>query len=265
MSRILRSESEPCRACPTVPDGWRIYAIGDVHGESQCLKRLLSEITTDCRKKSKDGSERPAFIFLGDYVDRGPDSRGVLDILCQLAASGAEGEGPLCRFLCGNHETALLDFLANPVAGAGWLSYGGAETLASYGIRGSFGISDAIRCRALRDSLQERLPAAHRAFLEALEPMVILGDYVFVHAGVQPGVPLARQRSDDLQCIREPFLSSQRYHGKVVVHGHTPVTEPQILPNRIAVDTGAYATGVLAAVCLYKAEKSVLQVGHQAA
>jgi serine/threonine protein phosphatase 1 len=245
--------------CPTAPEGWCLYAIGDVHGESRCLETLLSVIAADHRQRFGDSGEQPVLVFLGDYVDRGPDSRGVLDILCRLATADAGGHGPACRFLGGNHEAALLDFLADPVAGAEWLSYGGAETLASYGVRASTGIFDPVRCRALRDRLAERLPASHRVFLDRLEPMVTLGDYVFVHAGVRPGVPLERQRREDLQWIREPFLSSQRFHGKVVVHGHTPVDQPQFFSNRIAVDTGAYATGILTAVSLCQTESRVLK------
>ncbi len=245
---------------PAVPDGWCLYAIGDVHGESRCLENMLAEIAAQQPPLDHRQGERSMIIFLGDYVDRGPDSRGVLDILCRLASAPADGSGPTYRFLSGNHESAMLDFLADPVAGAEWLSFGGAETLASYGIRASTGIFDSGRCRTLRDSLDERLPDAHRAFLGTLEPMVTFGDYIFVHAGVRPGVPLERQRLEDIQWIREPFLSSRRYHGKVVVHGHTPVDEPQIHPNRIAIDTGAYATGMLGAVRLYGTASRVLTV-----
>jgi len=249
--------------CPAAPDGWCIYAVGDVHGERKCLELMLAAIAGDHRQRCDAGRERPVLVFLGDYIDRGPDSRGVLDTLSRLKAAAAAGSGPVCRFLCGNHEAAMRDFLADPVAGAEWLSYGGAETLGSYGIRASTGVFDPVRCRTLRDSLEERLPGAHRSFLDGLEPMVSLGDYVFVHAGVRPGVPLERQRVEDLQWIREPFLSSRRFHGKVVVHGHTPVDEPQILGNRIAIDTGAYATGTLAAISLIGTEIGVLKVSPE--
>jgi len=240
-----------------VPEGICIYAVGDIHGESRCLEALLSVITTHYRQRMNEAGERPIIVFLGDYVDRGPDSRGVLDILCRFAATDADGSGPACRFVSGNHEAALRAFLANPVTGAEWLDYGGAETLASYGLCTFPHLSDPV---TLRDGLEERLPTSHRAFLDLLEPMITLGDYVFVHAGVRPGVPLERQRLDDIQWIREPFLSSRRFHGKVVVHGHTPVDEPQILPNRIAIDTGAYATGVLSAISLNGAGNSILKV-----
>ncbi|HYD69840.1 metallophosphoesterase family protein [Azospirillum sp.] len=240
------------------PDGLCLYAIGDVHGERRCLERLLAVIDRDAGQRREEEGLQPLLVFLGDYVDRGPDSRGVLDLLCARAAAAA-GTGPACRFLLGNHEAAMLDFLREPAAGAEWLNYGGAEALASYGVRASVGIADAARCRALRDALEERLPEEHRAFLESLEPMAVLGDYAFVHAGVRPGVPLERQRLEDLLWIREPFLSSPRSHGKVVVHGHTVLDEPQVLPNRIGLDTGAYATGVLSAVALHGTHRRILQ------
>jgi len=247
------------REPPSAPDGVCLYAIGDVHGERRCLERLLAVIARDAEEHRVEDGLQPLLVFLGDYVDRGPDSRGVLDLLCARAAASAAGTGPACRFLLGNHEAAMLDFLRNPADGAEWLSYGGAEALASYGVRASVGIVSAARCRTLRDSLEERLPEEHRAFLESLEPMAVLGDYAFVHAGIRPGVPLERQRLEDLLWIREPFLSSPRPHGKVVVHGHTVTDVPQILPNRIGLDTGAYATGVLSAVALHGTHRRILQ------
>lgn len=246
-------------APPAAPDGLCLYAIGDIHGERRCLERLLAAIGEDAGRRQAEDGLQPVLVFLGDYVDRGPDSRGVLDRLCAMAAEAAAGTGPACRFLLGNHEAAMLDFLREPAAGAQWLSYGGAEALASYGVRASVGIADAARCRALRDALEERMPEEHRAFIESLELMAVFGDYVFVHAGVRPGVSLERQRPDDLLWIREPFLSSPRRHEKVVVHGHTVVDEPQILPNRIGLDTGAYATGVLTAVALHGTHQRTLQ------
>ena len=259
MSRMQRKVA----TSPEAPSGQCIYAIGDIHGERRCLELLLDAIAADHRLRFPGGEARPVMVFLGDYVDRGPDSRGVLDVLCRLAAESAAGSGPACRFLCGNHETAMLDFLADPTAGAEWLSFGGAETLASYGIRASTGIFAPARCLTLRDSLADKLPRLHRTFLETLEPMAVLGDYAFVHAGIRPGVALERQRAEDLQRIRDPFLSSRRHHGKMIVHGHTPVDEPQILPNRIAIDTGAYATGTLAAARLHGPEVGILKVSGQ--
>ncbi|AWK85186.1 metallophosphoesterase family protein [Azospirillum thermophilum] len=243
---------------PRIPDGLRLYAVGDIHGEKRCLERLLAMIAADM-DRHRGPDLRCTIVFLGDYVDRGPDSRGVLDLLCDAAAASADGSGPACRFLMGNHEQALLEFLRDPVAGAPWLSFGGVEALASYGIRASVGVSDPKRCRALRDEMEARLPAAHRGFLTALEPMAVYGDYAFVHAGVLPGQPLERQSADDLLWIREPFLSYRRRHEKMIVHGHTVVDEPELLDNRIGIDTGAYATGVLTALVLQGGERGILQ------
>jgi len=244
----LRSSFRPETKPPQTPDGVQIYAVGDVHGERRLLEALLASIADHGRSRSSEGV-RTVIVMLGDYIDRGPDSRGVLNLLCGLAATG--GGGVEYRFLRGNHEAAMLDFLADPVGGGDWLNYGGAETLASYGLRASSGLADPNRLRALRDAFVERLPEEHRAFLDGLEPMVALGDYVFAHAGVRPGVALDRQRLEDLLWIREPFLSSSRFHGRVVVHGHTPVDVPVTAPNRIGIDTGAYASGILTAVFLY--------------
>ncbi len=249
LRRAFRGSGPPSEGwCPSVPEGHCVYAIGDIHGEHGCLMNMLEAIR-DHHLQNRAEDDRMIVVFLGDYIDRGPNSRGVLETLCQLAESEAS-DGPDFHFLKGNHETAMLDFLTDPVGNAQWLSFGGAEALASYGVVSSVGVFDPKRCRNLRDDLEDRLPERHRAFLEHLRPMVVVGDYVFVHAGVRPGVPLDRQRESDFETIREPFLSSQRFHGKIVVHGHTPVETPMILPNRIAIDSGAYATGKLSAVAL---------------
>jgi len=257
--RKIWGGSPPAMVRPaSVPAGWRVYAIGDVHGECRCLRSLLAMIAEDAAGLQ---GVRPLLVFLGDYIDRGPDSRDVLELLRQVAAAQDDG-GPACRFLLGNHEVAMLEFLRDPVAGAGWLNFGGAEALVSYGVRASVGVAGAERCRTMRDQLLERLPAAHLAFLKALEPMAVLGDYLFVHAGVRPGVELDRQTPDDLLWIREPFLSSRRDHGKVVVHGHSIVEQPLFLANRIGLDTGAYATGRLTALRLEGEERAILQTGN---
>jgi serine/threonine protein phosphatase 1 len=245
----------PLDVTPTMAEGVRLYAVGDIHGESALLDRLLTMIADDMAGRA---DRRAVVVFLGDYVDRGPDSRGVLDRLTAAPLSWAE-----TRFLAGNHESALLDFIDDPVANARWLDFGGAEALASYGVRASVGVRDRGRLKELRDHLADRLPDAHRRFLEALEDWAVYGDYAFVHAGIRPGRALKRQRRDDLLWLREPFLSSSLRHEKVIVHGHTIVDAPEIRPNRIAVDTGAYATGVLTAVVLDGTERSFLKTGKE--
>jgi len=249
-----RSASSGKVASPMAPDGVCVYAIGDIHGCLSALHRLLDAIRTDFHALADAEGLAASIVFLGDYVDRGPDSRGVLDVL-------SRGDlGIPCRFLRGNHEQAMLDFLSDPVRQAAWLTFGGVETLASYGVPASVGTSDPKRLRAMRDGLDERLPPRHRAFLADLETMAVLGDYAFVHAGVRPGVGLNRQRIEDLLWIREPFLTSRRRHEKVIVHGHTVTEEPESLPNRIGVDTGAYAAGPLTAVALHGTARRFIQV-----
>ncbi|HYE01531.1 MAG TPA: metallophosphoesterase family protein [Alphaproteobacteria bacterium] len=258
----LRGAAPTADAPPAaVPEGLCVYAIGDVHGERRCLDRMLAAIAADGAPGGRGAGLQPILVFLGDYVDRGPDSRGVLDRLCELAAAAAAGAGPSCRFLLGNHESAMLGFLAEPAAHANWLEFGGMETLLSYGVRAPLGLGGPARLAALRDGLAAALPEAHRRLLAGLERMAEVGDYVFVHAGIRPGVPLDRQAEEDLLWIREPFLSATRHHGKCVVHGHTIVERPALLPNRIAVDTGAYATGLLTAVALHGTERRIIQTG----
>lgn len=255
--RLLRQWLErlvqppPAAVPPRVPDGMIVYAIGDVHGERALLERLLDLIRQDTAERP----EAPVAVFLGDYIDRGPDSRGVLELIC-----GNPLPGVAVRRLLGNHERAMLDFLDAPQGNAGWLDFGGIACLDSYGVRMQPGSRDAARLTACRDDLRDRLPAAHLALLRSLEPWAAYGDYLFVHAGIRPGIPLAEQAVADLLWIREPFLNWSGPHEKVVVHGHSIRPAPQRLPNRIGIDTGAYATGVLTAVALAGEEARFLQV-----
>ena len=233
----------PWRRAPgRLTEGRRIYAIGDVHGRLDLLRALIAAIDTE----QKDaGTARPTLVLLGDYVDRGPDSRVVVETLI---------EGPLPAFervhLRGNHEDSFLRFLDDIDVGPSWLYYGGAETLASYGIAAARDEDAPARLAALQAAFAAALPDSHRAFMRGLEPCRAIGGYLFVHAGVRPGVPLAGQSLDDLLWIRGEFLRSAADHGHVVVHGHTIDREPQIRRNRIGIDTGAFATGVLTCLVL---------------
>ncbi len=226
----------------TVPAGARLYAIGDVHGRLDLLERLLSLIASDANDAGASQAQ-PQLIFLGDYVDRGPDSRGVVERIIE-----EQSRAPGVVALKGNHEAALLDFLADPGEGAIWLEWGGRETLQSYGL------ADVDR-RApadLADEFRQRLPFEHRSFYEGLTLSHIAGDYFFAHAGVRPGVPLAEQSPSDLMWIREAFhrAAASERPDKVVVHGHHPMERPRDFGWRIAVDTGAVWTGALSAVAL---------------
>ena len=231
-----------------VPEGMRVYAVGDIHGRCDLLAGLHAAIARDA-DGVPPGTEL-VVVYVGDYVDRGLESRGVLDHLLEL---------PLRRFravhLLGNHDAWLLAFLADPGIGPAWLRFGGDATVLSYGVRrdeASDGGADdgAGAMIELQRELRARIPARHRAFLERLKLTAEFGDYIFVHAGIRPGVPLDRQRADDLLWIREPFLRWRGEAGKVVVHGHTVHVEPEVRPNRIGIDTGAYWTGCLTALVL---------------
>jgi serine/threonine protein phosphatase 1 len=237
-------KTQPARARrAAVPAGYRVYAIGDIHGRLDLLTALHSDILDDSKQHPHDGTN--VLIYLGDYIDRGPYSREVIEYLMRDPLPGFESVR-----LMGNHDEAILKFLEDPAIGPSWSSFGGEATLLSYGVRAPSGIIGAARWEDMRRQLAENMPESHVAFLRALKTSVEAGDYMFVHAGVRPGVPLAAQRQEDLLWIRDTFLDSALDHGKVVVHGHTPVDAPEVRPNRIGVDTGAFASGVLTAVVL---------------
>jgi serine/threonine protein phosphatase 1 len=220
---------------PRLPDGVRIYAVGDVHGRADLLDQVLSRIDADLVGASNC---RPIQIFLGDYIDRGPSSRMVIDRLIERSRT----HEMVC--LKGNHETYILEFLHNPAILGEWRQIGGLETLLSYGLRPSLS-DDPAKQMELAGALAASLSDHHRQFLRNLLLSFTCGDFFFVHAGVKPGIPLAEQQEKDLLWIRDDFLLCEDGFGKMIVHGHTPVHDPDIRPNRINIDTGAYATGRL--------------------
>jgi serine/threonine protein phosphatase 1 len=231
----LQRTCGPSGEIPKVPEGVRIYAVGDVHGRADLLHQKLSRVDADLATYPHC---RPLQIFLGDYIDRGPYSRAVLDLLISRARTHAV----VC--LKGNHESYFRAFLQDPDVLIAWRKCGGLETLRSYGLSPSFNPDRSERAELSR-AMDAALPTSHRQFLTNLVPCFECGDFLFVHAGVKPGVPLARQREEDLLWIREDFLLCEEGFSKIVVHGHSPVREPDIRPNRINIDTGAYATGRL--------------------
>jgi serine/threonine protein phosphatase 1 len=233
------------------PPGRRIYAVGDVHGRADLLEALLEKISADCALGGFEGD--PILVFVGDYIDRGLQSRAVIDRLLRLADEGYE-----TYFLKGNHEAVLLEFLDRPETGAVWFAIGGAETLFSYGVPAPKPGAAAKEWRFASRALRAAIPAPHMRFLTRLKLTVQLGDYLFVHAGLRPGEPLERQAENDLLEIRAPFLNARRRWPFTVVHGHTPFDEVTRKPGRISIDTGAYATGRLSAVRLQGAEVAVL-------
>ena len=235
-SRLLQNERPAAR----LPDGIRIYAIGDIHGRADLLEALLRQIDADCTLYP---SSRPIVVFLGDYIDRGPASRQVLDLLlgCQRTKEAV--------FLRGNHDNFVRRFLSSPAVLDEWRLYGGLETLVSYGLKPSInpGVPEQ---RQLAKELEKSTPERHLEFLDSLNLSFNCGDFLFVHAGIRPGVSIRKQKEEDLLWIREEFLSCEQRFEKFVVHGHTPVRAPDIRSNRINIDTGAFATGRLTCIVI---------------
>lgn len=250
--RVTRSVLDaPWLARP--PAGTAIYAVGDVHGCADLLDRIRQAIADDARRRS---SRRKVIVHLGDYSSRGPDARRVHDTLIEAPLSGFE---TIC--LRGNHEDILLRMLdGDDEAGHHWLAYGGRATLASYGIAAPQEphLSDRELDR-LRKLFSERLPRAHLEFMRSLPISHREGGYLFVHAGLRPGVPINEQAPRDMLWIRKRFLESDEDFGAVVVHGHSEFKEPVIRRNRIGIDTSAYSTGRLTGVVLEGATCTLLQ------
>jgi serine/threonine protein phosphatase 1 len=249
LKSVRRFFSRPSsRSAPRIPQGVRVYAVGDVHGRADLLTQTFSQIDIHLAQYPVS---RAIEVFLGDYVDRGPDSNQVIDL---LAERGRTREA-MC--LKGNHETYIFDFLNNPTSLDHWRQYGGYETLLSYGLKPPIR-TDTFERRELARSFANVLPRTHREFLSGLRTTFTCGDYLFVHAGIKPGVPLDQQQEEDLLWIRDDFLLSEENFEKYIVHGHTPVREPDVRHNRINIDTGAYATGKLTCVVIEEGEASVL-------
>ena len=226
---------------PQVPGGYRAYAVGDIHGRLDLLDDLLSLIEQDVERSP---ARKSLLIFLGDLIDRGPDSRGVVERLRTYRHARLEP-----HFLMGNHEEVLLRLLA---AEHGilpsWLKYGGGECLRSYGVDPAS--LDGLKEWSALAIVKAAIPAAHAQFIGSLVDSLSLGDYVFVHAGIRPGLDLSLQSQTDLRWIRQAFLECEDDHGRVVVHGHTISESVDERKNRIGIDTGAYRTGVLTALAV---------------
>jgi serine/threonine protein phosphatase 1 len=243
------------KSAPAVPQpvlrNSRVYAVGDVHGRADQLAQLLDMIRDDCERGA-----RPSHIevvMLGDYIDRGRDSAAVLAMLDDLILPGIT-----LTLLRGNHEQVLLDLAAQPRVRqlSQWLTYGGLETLASYGLSSQLLYSNDMD--AILVAMEQVVPQAHLTLLARLPLCHRVGDYFFVHAGVRPKRPLEAQAEHDMLWIREPFLSAPDHFGAVVVHGHSISRTVENRPNRIGIDTGAYATGILTAVVLEEDQRRFL-------
>ena len=232
-----------------IPNGVRVYAIGDVHGRADLLEQIFAGIDADLASRPVGVTIE---IFLGDYIDRGPASNKVLDRLIDRRQS----HPTFC--LKGNHEAYILEFLKDHAILDEWRRYGGLETLLSYGLTPSLKIDPNERA-ALANALKRALPEKHRHFLASLRTTFTCGNFYFVHAGVRPGIPLEQQSEEDLLWIREDFLLHEENFEKIIVHGHTPVIDPDIRPNRINIDTGAFATGHLTCLVLEGRTLAVIQ------
>jgi serine/threonine protein phosphatase 1 len=234
---------------PAGARGWRAYGIGDIHGRLDLLEQLLDKIHEDMK-------ERPArkvlLVFVGDLIDRGPNSAQVVERLRTYSHPGVR-----TIFLLGNHEEVLLRVLSGEAdLISKWCAFGGSECLASYGI-------DRAQLSSLSDEdalnlVRRAIPKEHVQFIEGFDDSCRFGDYLFVHAGIRPGIEVDQQRQSDLRWIREPFLFDETDHGFVVVHGHTIRPEVEVRPNRIGIDTGAYRSGVLTALAIDGTENWLL-------
>ncbi|WP_404712392.1 metallophosphoesterase family protein [Sphingomonas sp. MMS24-J13] len=242
----LFGRQQPTAPIAAIPPGCRVYAIGDVHGRLDLLDDLLDRIAVDDRDRPPADTQ---IIFLGDLIDRGPESRGVVDRAMAMAVGGIN-----VRFLMGNHEEVLLAALkGRQGAMRQFIRIGGGQTLHSYGITGSeYRDADFDE---LVELARARIPAEHVEFLAGFEDRIGIGDYLFVHAGIRPGIPLDKQRPSDLRWIREEFVGHAGNHGRIIVHGHTVTDHVEERPNRIGIDTGAFASGRLTALALEGSER----------
>lgn len=250
--RLFRKDSRS-RSEHAVPEGQRIYAIGDIHGRDDLFSELIALIEQD---NSISVPKEATLILLGDLIDRGPESKQVIDRAIALSNRWSS-----MRWLLGNHEEIFLKALkGDPRLVRYFVQIGGEPTINSYGLSG-----DEYFCMTFED-IAERLPGLvppdHKAFLERSEDSICIGDYLFVHAGIRPGVDVDAQNGSDLRWIREEFLGDRRDHGAMVVHGHTITEDVEVLPNRIGIDTGAYRSGVLTAIVLDGNERRYLQTGR---
>lgn len=243
------------------PDNMRIYAIGDIHGYLDLLDQMHEAIMFDL----VDGApENVHIVYLGDYVDRGPNSAGVIE---RLIERRDRGDGVPKTFIMGNHEIAMMGFVHDP-EGHDWLNYGGIQTLASYGITFENDTILPSEYVLAAEKMRRQIPVKHLEFLSQSKLSLILGDYIFAHAGINPLKPIEGQTQNELTFIREPFLNwhkdpAFKPFSHKVVHGHTPSEAPENLPHRIGVDTGAYESGVLSCAVLEGADVRFIQVGDK--
>ena len=238
---FFEKSAKPTLLTACVPEGVRVYVVGDIHGRLDLLMALHGDIQED----GKDDADRKVIVYVGDYVDRGDDSKKVIDELLQHPLPEFES-----FYLKGNHEDALLRFLENPDVARDWFSFGGAATVYSYGVPIPAGIRTDEQLQTIQTAFRIALPEAHLRFLSDLQLCYEIGDYFCVHAGIKPGQALDRQQPEDMMWIRDEFLDSDKLHGKVIVHGHSITDVPDVQENRIGIDTGAYYSNRLTCLVL---------------
>ncbi|WP_343207535.1 metallophosphoesterase family protein [Blastomonas sp. AAP53] len=237
-----------------LPDGMRVYAIGDIHGRRDLLDQLLDQIMADDRAR---GPADTHIVFLGDLMDRGPDSAGVIDRAIELS----ETLGQNAHFLMGNHEEVYLAAVSGDEKLVRFFcKIGGRETILSYDIEPAE--YNALTMEELTARLPTLLPQAHLDFVRRFEDRIVIGDYAFVHAGVRPGTSIENQKPKDLRWIREDFLIDDTPHDKLIVHGHTITDDVEECTNRIGIDTGAYMSGMLTALALEGRDRWYLKTGQ---
>ncbi len=235
---------------PPAPDGFTVYVVGDIHGRLDLLVRVMRRIDEDM---ARCHPERTAEIYLGDYIDRGPESSGVVSKLIERS------KATKAVFLRGNHEQMLLDFLDGADCLEQWCALGGIATILSYGVPMTL-FAGAAPTEIVRRSLIGNLPSDHLSFYKGTGSYMRVGPYLAVHAGVRPGIRLEDQNTEDLLSIRQDFLQHDGDFDFIVLHGHTPVKSPELLRNRVNIDTGAFATNVL--TCLKIDESGVSLLGE---
>jgi serine/threonine protein phosphatase 1 len=238
---------------PCLPGGVRIYAVGDIHGRLDLLTELLARIDADIALRP---TMRPVYVFLGDYIDRGSSSRETIDRLIE------HGQANESIFLRGNHELIAIKCLSDRSLFDQWLRLGGLETLVSYGVARD-SLARGRQIIELQSAFHSALPQPHFRFFRDLVNSFSCGDFFFAHAGAKPHVDLSLQKESDLLWIREEFLSSSFDFGKIIVHGHTPNSEIDVGPNRINIDTGAFATGRLTCLVIEGGSLSVIDTSRE--
>lgn len=249
---IFRARQAPAAApYPVMAEGCVYYIIGDIHGRIDLLKKIHGLIKNDIA--DHDSSLKKNIVYLGDYIDRGDHSREVIDYLLNSPLKEAHS-----IYLKGNHEDTLLQFYDSPDIGAHWFKFGGMATLLSYNLKITSNMPSSEQIKMLWEHFKEQLPPDHLAFYQDLQLMHEAGDYLFVHAGIMPGRKLIQQSPRDMMWIRDEFLEFERSHEKFIVHGHSISSEPEIKPNRIGIDTGAYYSNRLTCLVLHDSSRRFL-------